>query len=422
MKILWFTNIPSLYSEKTNGKSILGGWIPSLEKIFRENKYDLSLAFHYNTEKLRKDDYNGNDYYLIPGLKKSNKITRLKNRWLNSVIDEQEAISNYKKIIDDYKPDVVQIWGTEQFYGLIIPYLKVPHIVHIQGSLSGIYQKYYSGISKSELKKAITLKDWINRDPFYFSEKITLKIIEKEKKIFSDCKNYFGRTGFDRRIVKILAPGSNYFHCDEILRDPFYEKKWNQSFKTDKIRIISVARDSIYKGIETIIDTALLLEKQNIKYEWNIAGMDDKSQAIKILQKNRNFEINKLNINFLGFLDEMELIDIYNVSDLFIHTSHTDNSPNSLCEAMMLGLPIVSTNVGGIPSLLTDKKTGILVQDGDAISMAGAITEVIENYSNAVNMGNEAKKVAFARHDKNKIFNTVISTYEHLLKEHEPGI
>ncbi|MEE9409070.1 MAG: glycosyltransferase family 4 protein [Polaribacter sp.] len=69
--------------------------------------------------------------------------------------------------------------------------------------------------------------------------------------------------------------------------------------------------------------------------------------------------------------------------DVFINTTNFDNTPVSVIEAMALGLPIVSSNVGGMPYLVIDKKDGLLVDKNDAQQMSAAITSLLNNkYSN----------------------------------------
>lgn len=414
-KILWFTNTASLYQEKLNGKTILGGWIPSLEKLCREADIDLRLAFHHPVSKVTRDEFNGAIYYLIPGLKDGSKLQRLKNRWLNTVIDEEKAVADYLEVVNDFKPDLVQIWGSEMPYGLVIPYLKVPHVLHVQGNLAAYYQMFFRGISRLELQKARTFKDWINRDPYFYTDRIFVKLVEREKKIMSATKNFFGRTTWDKRIVEAQASEANYMHCDEILRDAFYEYSWKPSPEIDEITLVSVFRDSIYKGIETVLDSVHLLNEKGVKLRWNIIGVDRKSNYLNILNKSRPYALDSLPIYYYGYMDAGEMIKVYEQSDIFVHTSHIDNSPNSVCEAMMIGLPVITTNVGGIPSLIEDEKSGMLFQDGDSYALAGAVLRIRKDYQRALGYAAEAKSIAMKRHDKKTILKTLLSHYEKLI-------
>jgi glycosyltransferase involved in cell wall biosynthesis len=64
-----------------------------------------------------------------------------------------------------------------------------------------------------------------------------------------------------------------------------------------------------------------------------------------------------------------------------------DNLPTVIMEAMATGLPVVSTNIGGIPEMVFEKETGFLVQPGDVVAMADAIETVINDRSLAAKLG-----------------------------------
>ncbi|MBY0487035.1 MAG: glycosyltransferase family 4 protein [Flavobacteriaceae bacterium] len=86
-----------------------------------------------------------------------------------------------------------------------------------------------------------------------------------------------------------------------------------------------------------------------------------------------------LNVKFTGKLSKEEWIELSKQYTVFINTTHFDNTPISVIEAMALGLAIVSTNVGGIPFLLTDKEHGLLVDDNDTTAMINAVDEIFKN-------------------------------------------
>ncbi|MFI8378774.1 glycosyltransferase family 4 protein [Leeuwenhoekiella sp. NPDC079379] len=81
-------------------------------------------------------------------------------------------------------------------------------------------------------------------------------------------------------------------------------------------------------------------------------------------------EKNKLPVTFMGKLSKSSWIALSQNYDIFINTTHFDNFPVSILEAMALGLPVISTNVGGIPFLVKDKFTGLLVEDNAVMEFA----------------------------------------------------
>ncbi len=417
-KILWFTNTPSLYVFKSNKDTILGGWIPSLERIFRKNNIELAIACYFNTGKKHvvKDVYNKGVYYLMPQYQYNNKVVRWKRRLLKEIENESFILNNLKFVVDDFQPDLVQFWGSESPNGLIIPYLKVPHILHIQGNLTVYYKKYFSAFSKEQIINTAGVKNIIAQDNFFFEDEILSKKKNREERILGNCKNVFGRTDWDRRVSRILSPESNYYHCDEIIRNVFYDSTWRDPDNTGCFRLVSVFRESVYKGLETVYETAKLLKKQSFCFDWSIVGIENNSHLIHLINKVYKDRISDYNIEFLGSKNGNDIVTIFQQSNLLIHPSHIDNSPNSIAEAMLMGMPIIATNSGGVESLISNNESGILVQDGDPWVLAGAIIETYTNYNQLIKMGNKAQSQARKRHDPQNIFNTVVNTYTELIK------
>jgi glycosyltransferase involved in cell wall biosynthesis len=84
-------------------------------------------------------------------------------------------------------------------------------------------------------------------------------------------------------------------------------------------------------------------------------------------------------VNFPGYLNMAAKVREGDAADIFINTNHVDNMPVSILEACAMGLPVVTTNVGGIPDLLDDGETGILVYDNDDQAMAEWILRLLRN-------------------------------------------
>lgn len=103
----------------------------------------------------------------------------------------------------------------------------------------------------------------------------------------------------------------------------------------------------------------------------------DKENLIDDCKKHAS-ELN-VEVEFTGKLAKEEWVALSKDYNVFINTTHFDNTPISVIEAMALGLPIVSTNVGGIPFLLTDYENGLLVSDSDVNGMTDAIIEIFNN-------------------------------------------
>lgn len=102
----------------------------------------------------------------------------------------------------------------------------------------------------------------------------------------------------------------------------------------------------------------------------------------------------KLNVRFTGRLSKQEWMELSKEYNTFINTTHFDNTPVSVIEAMALGLVVVSTNVGGIPYLLTDKKTAILVEDNDDQAMKNALEMIFSKEETPIFLSQNARNEA----------------------------
>lgn len=411
MKVLWFTNTVSLASEVLNEKGTGGGWIASLEKqIGKVSEIELGVAFHYGFEGEKRFEIGTTKYFSFPYYRRKGKLGRLWNRWMHHV-EPDTIINYYLNIVEEFKPDIVHIFGTEQAYGLIIPQLKVPVIIQIQGNLTVISKKLFSGLSFIDILRYSNIKNLLLAYGLWHQYFVLAKRAKREQKMFGYCKYFIGRTDWDRRITKALSSNGVYFHCDELLREEFYHKHWTTPVN-QKIVLYSTLKPNIYKGLETILETADFLKKKKfLQFEWHIAGIDGKEEIIAIIEKVCKLKFAEQNVFFRGSQTaEMLLQDLLG-SNCFIHPSHIENSPNSICEAMLLGMPVIASYAGGIPSIIKDKKEGLLVQDGDPYALAGAIIELIKDRNYANSLGKNAKARSMIRHDPDRIVNEVMNIY-----------
>jgi glycosyltransferase involved in cell wall biosynthesis len=119
------------------------------------------------------------------------------------------------------------------------------------------------------------------------------------------------------------------------------------------------------------------------------SSKDDSFHAVASLIQ--EYKIEK-QVRLTGILSKAEWIRLSVEYDIFINTTTIDNMPISVIEAMALGLPVVSTNVGGIPFLIAQQQEGLLVPSGDAEEMKSSIVKLIEQPSFAAELAQHARK------------------------------
>ena len=145
-----------------------------------------------------------------------------------------------------------------------------------------------------------------------------------------------------------------------------------------KFKILFVGRHIERKGITYLIEAAKYLPRD--KFEIRIVGVGDLTEQLK-----KQAEESGANIIFTGKLSPEDLANEYKTANVFVLPAIVDSKGDTeglgvvLIEAMELGLPIVASNVGGIPDVVVDGKSGILVPEKDPVALADAFKRLADD-------------------------------------------
>ena len=154
-----------------------------------------------------------------------------------------------------------------------------------------------------------------------------------------------------------------------------YSFKVRTSFRAKLLWVRSF--DKTY-NCEMAVEVLRLLLEKNPDAELCMVGpdKDGSMQSVRALAK--QYGINS-HIKITGKLSKTEWHKLSEDYDIFISTTNFDNTPVSVIEAMALGLPVVSTNVGGVPFLIEDGVEGLLCEKGDAKDMTEKIVQIVSS-------------------------------------------
>ena len=123
-----------------------------------------------------------------------------------------------------------------------------------------------------------------------------------------------------------------------------------------------------------------------------MAGSDKGLQAA-VEDRARELKLNDC-VRFPGFLDMAGKASEGNIADIYINTNHVDNTPIAVVEACAMGLPVVTTAVGGIRDFLIDRETALIVPDDDDAAMASAVEELVRNPDLAAHLSENGRRLA----------------------------
>jgi len=151
----------------------------------------------------------------------------------------------------------------------------------------------------------------------------------------------------------------------------------------DKVRLGVVGRLVEKKGIDCLIKAVSLVKQQGLAVELNIAGSGPLEAELKESVLNSSLALS--DVNFLGALAHTQVAGFITSLDAFVLPCQKDSNgdmdgiPVVLMEAMLSGVPVISTEISGIPELITNKETGLLVMPGDEKELASAILNLIDD-------------------------------------------
>ena len=408
MKVLWFSATPSLYEEKK-----FGGWIASLELVVRNycKNIELGIAFEHPDSVFKKETDNVTYY---PMNIQCGAIGKLKSKANpNSKWDALKKKS--LAVIEDFKPDIIQVFGSEWPYGALAEEVSIPVVIHMQGFLN-VYNTsdslayrtfddlcYHKFSPKSVLNGLLVKKRRQNQNEF-------------EKQIMKKNRYFFGRTEWDKNIVRYYSPDAKYFYCPEALRPAIYDSQVKWSYHEDKkMNIVTISHAGTLKGNEILLRTAKILKEDfGFDFEWRVAG---NPKAFSIFERKVGVKHEDVNIKLLGLIDADTIAKELSQAHIYVHPAIIDNSPNSLCEAQLIGCPVVTANVGGIPQLVTNEKTGILDPYNEPHTLAFCIMNLNNDREKLTMLSDNERKTALERHSPSAIAKYLTDYYEEIISD-----
>ena len=393
-----------------------GGWVENLIRHISRNKsVQLSVCFYANfASDLQWREYDAITYYALPARVKT----------LDSC--NKAMVRDLSTMLQNAKPDVVHIMGTEREYDLRLLELAGADAVvfSITGLVSYIAKHYYAGIEEKNFRKR-TLGDYLrNRGPI--SEKKRFEFFGTfERQSLQMCQYVMGRTNWDETCVKQINPNIEYTHCGEILNPIFYQRRWEIK-KTVKHRIFVSQASYPIKGIHQLLrafpiimklypDSEIVIAGPNILSSLTIMDKIKRTTYAKYLQRMiKQLKIPKDKIIYTGLLNAEEMVDQYLQANVFVLPSSIENSPNSLGEAMILGMPCVASCVGGVQDMVEDKKDGFLYPFNEYYMLAHYVCKIFSDQTLAINLGQSAHESARKRFEPETVTKITLDVYRRI--------
>lgn len=314
----------------------------------------------------------------------------------------------FKEIFSSIEPDIIQCFGTEFLFTLAALNasesigLIDKTVIFTQGICDACYLHYSEGVPEI-IRKLILPKNILVHDDIRSKEKDLKEKSKIEERIIKKSHNIIGRTRMDKAYAYRYNPKINYFHCNDYLRSVFYEGEWN--LKQCKRHSIFVSQYYYpLKGFHYLLKAVAILKEKYPDIIVYAAGYNPIGNSFRLSLRDNSYTLylkylmRRLqvanNIVFLGQLSAEQMKKNYLQANVFVMPSTIENSPNSLAEAMLLGVPCVASDVGGVQDYsLADKE--IKMYNSSAYYMlADSIDQIFSNDVLAQELGKGARSRA----------------------------
>lgn len=405
MKVVWYVNIPFPdVRERLNlPPSGSGYWMIELAKALQTVKgFELVICWSGRIAKSFSFKRNTIQYYCLK-----------ESRYEEYGIVSNRLLGAWAQIMMVEKPDLVEYHGTEKYYGLLTKYLSIPTLVDIQGILSSCRKVFWGPLKlTARVRYHALLKTYISYLIRSFSEKRIIQI----------NKNFVGRTKWDCETVKSISYDAvNYYHCPRIIRKEFTNSEWHAT-NNSNVTYVAIANDKPLKGANNIIMASKYLMTKGYRFIVNVIGGKGDSEYGRYLHDLVSKHSLSTHITFYPYLPVESIVNLYMKSDAFILSSYMENSPNSLAEAMCLGMPVIASDVGGVGSMVENAVDGYLFSLDEPNGLGRVMENIARNRKKDTQIGRRARERALYVHNEQTILASMIKIYEQVLGDEPPRV
>ncbi|GAB3702628.1 hypothetical protein GCM10027592_32230 [Spirosoma flavus] len=288
--------------------------------------------------------------------------------------------------------DLMHIHGSEQQYHVMGNSVSIPKVLSAQGFVT----EYYRHLPKRPEYRHLS---WLVAGYY-------------EKRYLSNVKHFICRTHWDKSVVQHLQPKAVVHHNWEMIRPEFYQPIV-PSKHPDPNALLFVGGNNYIKGIrEALRVTDALQKKRPVRLI--VTGPGSKEELLQLASSLSLRTIRSEDIEHRGMLSAAQLWETYHEAFCLLHPSYIDNSPNSVCEAQLAGLPVVASDVGGVASLVESYKTGILTSL-QVPEMTQAVERLWDSQLLRDSLAEQARTVSLQRFDQQEITGNTEKIYKEVL-------
>lgn len=385
MRILWVTNQPIAKLRDMLGVPLgqSGGWMESaFEAIKDSSDFTLGIATIYIGSELLHTTEGGHDYFAVPSKQFIGKYDH----------KDEYNLAQWRRVVEEYKPDVIQIWGTEYTIGLCAQLAAkgIPSVVYMQGLMTMIAKHCLDGVDVRTQFARTSLYELLKGKSLWMQKKKYHKTAIIEEEILSNAQGVIVESNWCGGICSMISPKIRVFKSDLPINPVFSSYDWDYG-KIERNSIFTVSGGYPVKGHHVLFDAISIVKKQFPDVKVYIPGASTLMRKLSFKEKIQSSSYSRIlsnqikknglqsNIVPLGRLTPQEMASKMATCHCFVMPSMIENHSSSLIEAMMVGLPTISSYVGGLNSYYKDGENGFFYRADEPEHLASLIIRYFED-------------------------------------------
>lgn len=411
MKVLWVVNmvLPDAANALGIKTSFSGSWLVDPLKMLSEDpNVELATVTYGYVEKPQIIVVNGVKHYIFPGAGK-----RL-------LFNSPKTVEDCRFVLEDFKPELIHIYGTEYAVGYSMLKLNpdVPVLLTIQGILTYIGKEYRGRLPWYTYYTMVTARQILKLKVPFFTELLYRYNARRERWVIKNVKHISGRTDHDREFITKINPNAQYHRINYNLREEFYyAEKWDQD-QCIPFTIFTGAATYSLKGLHKLVKALAIVKERYPQVKLQVPGGSVNYRECNGYERYLRRQIKKLdlteNVEFIGRKTPQEMVQCLQKANVYVFPSAYDTDSLSLCEAQLIGTPIVAAQTGGSPYLVEDGCSGLCYDYEDHQKMAEQICQLFENKTLCRQISKNQIERAEQRHDREKNVQDQLRLYKML--------
>jgi L-malate glycosyltransferase len=416
MRILWIVNmvLPPLSQALKLIPGASGTWMVDIaEKLDADENIDFAVACVHGVQYAKHIIHN-TTYFCLPGTGR------------DMMFYNRGYVNYWEQIMNEFKPDIVNIHGTEYIHALSFvrrfPGFKT--VISLQGVLTHLQNYDTGGLTKRQILSNRTWREYIHLNGMFEMHLLHKKNARSEQEMLKTVKYCMAVDSWHESMALLINPQLNVFKVDYNLRNKFYTAgKWN----VDTIKRYTITTNpggTALKGIHQLIKAGALVKKWYPDIKIEVPGMRQDANGLVVnsgYAKYLRKLINKLrmekNVVFLGYQNEEQMIANMQHSHIQVIPSAIEGPSLILREGMHIGIPTIASFRGGMADFVNDKINGFLFDFEEYQYLALRIKQLFDKDELAKEISVNAIAKAEAAHSRERNYRAYMDMYITMLKD-----